>query len=68
MLIIAFVLTFILSALLVATIAYMRKVNNDLNEIYSVTSFSNRLADHVEAILKDDSLTIGEKFKITYFG
>lgn len=68
MLIIAFVLTFILSALLVAVIAYMRKVNNDLNEVYSTTSFSNRLADHVEAILKDDSLTTDEKFKITYFG
>ena len=68
MLILSCVLSFILGSLLAIMHAYKRKVDADLDEVYALTSFNNRYADHVEDILKDDTLTIDQKFKITYFG
>jgi len=68
MFILSCVLSFVLGSLLVLAHAYKRKVDADLNEVYALTSFNNRLADHVEDILKDDTLTLDQKFKITFFG
>ena len=68
MFIIYCVLAFILGSLLVIVHAYKRKVDADLDEVYALTSFNNRLADHVEDILKDDTLTLDQKFKITFLG